>query len=103
MSVPKVTVRLTSRAERDFRQILLYTRRIWGERQRTTYRQEIGQALRQLRDHPEIGQSEDELFIGCRGLRVEQHILYSYQPHPAEIVVLRILHVHQDPIGKVNG
>jgi plasmid stabilization system protein ParE len=102
MSVPRPEVRLTLRAEQDYEDITLYTRRTWGERQKITYRKAIGQALRRLRDHPELGRSEDEHFLGCRALRVEQHDIYYHQPRPEEIVVVRILHIRQDATGKVR-
>ena len=102
MSAPKPGVRLTRKADQDFEDILLFTRRTWGAQQKTTYRKAIGQALRRLGDHPDIGQPEDDLFPGCRGLLVEQHIVYYHQPASAEIVVVRIPHARQDAAGKVR-
>ena len=102
MSAPRATVRLTARAEQDFRQILLHTRRTWGEQQRTTYRKAIGQALRRLENHPQLGQERDDLFIGCRSVPVEQHVIYYHQRQPGEIEVLRILHRRQEPTGSID-
>jgi toxin ParE1/3/4 len=76
MSAPssKPTVRLTARAEQDSHDILLYTRRTWGERQRSTYRAAIQRALRRLEDHPQLGRPRDDLFVGRRILSVDQHV-----------------------------
>lgn len=101
MSAHKPVVQLSRQAERDFDDIVLFTRRTWGEQQKRAYRAAIGRALRQLRDFPELGPSRDDLFPGCRGLQVEQHVLYYHQPRPTTIVVVRILHVRQEPVGNV--
>lgn len=51
--------------------------------------------------HPEIGEARDDLFSGCRAFRIEQHIIY-YHVTDTEIVIGRVLHVRQDPTGKVT-
>jgi toxin ParE1/3/4 len=101
MSARRPAIRLAPRSERDYQSILLYTRRTWGERQRAAYRDKIVQALRRLRDYPQLGQPRDDLFLGCRGLPVEQHVIFYHQPEANAIVVLRILHQRQDATSEI--
>jgi plasmid stabilization system protein ParE len=46
------------------------------------------------------GQLRNDVFPGCREINVEQHVVL-YQPEAIEITVVRVLHKHQDPTGKV--
>jgi toxin ParE1/3/4 len=57
--------------------------------------------MRKLLDYPEMGPARDDLFPGCRSVRVEQHVVY-YQVTATEIVVGRVLHFRQDATGKVT-
>ena len=102
MSVPKPIVRLTREAKQDFADIVLYSRRTWGAEQKTTYRKRIGQALRRLIAHPRIEQPRDDLFLGCRVLRVGEHMIYDHQPGDSEIVILRMLQARQDAASLVH-
>src|SRR3954452_12901282 len=79
MSVHKHVVRLTPEAESDYEQILLYTLRRWGESQTSVYRGKITDALERLQKQPFLGWSRDDLFVGCRAIRVDQHLIYYYQ------------------------
>lgn len=54
-----------------------------------------------LTRYPELGQAQDDIYPGCRVLRVEQHVLY-YRVTETEVIIGRVLHVRQDPIGKVT-
>ena len=87
--------RLHPRARADLRSILLYTRAQWGVEQRRRYRALLERGIDSLTRHPELGEARDDLFPGCRTLRVEQHIVY-YHLTESEIIVGRVLHVRQD-------
>ena len=102
MSAHRSSLRLTRAADRDLLDILLYTRRNWGQAQEATYRSAITQALRTLRAFPESGQPRDDLFPGCRSIHVGQHVIYYHQPDPTTIVVQRILHSRQDASAAVK-
>jgi toxin ParE1/3/4 len=78
MSARSVDVRLSRAALRDIDDILLYTRRAWGARQRASYRAAIYQTLGRLSRHTEAGRPRDDLFLGCRGIQVEQHVIYYH-------------------------
>lgn len=73
MSARRVAVALSGAALRDVDGILLYTRRTWG--QQAVYRAVIYQMLELLSQHPRAGRPRDDLFPGCRGLQVEQHVI----------------------------
>jgi toxin ParE1/3/4 len=103
MSAHKPTIRLTTQAERDIENILLYSERNWGFDQRETYAVAITQALDLLRDHPKLGRQHEGLFPGCRSVRVEQHVLYYHQPRSNLIEIVRVLHGRQDPTGNVGS
>lgn len=102
MSARNVDVQLSRSALRDIDDILLYTRRTWGNRQWANYRAAIYRALETLSQHPEAGRPRDDRFPGCRSVQVEQHVIYFHQPRPGEIEVLRILHHRQDASAAVK-
>jgi plasmid stabilization system protein ParE len=95
--------RLTIResARRDIDDVLLYTRTLWGADQRRRYGVTLKQAIRTLVDFPELGSMRDDLFLGCRNLLVERHVVY-YQIRGDEIIVGRVFHISQNPEGKVT-
>jgi plasmid stabilization system protein ParE len=91
MSVRKATLRLSREADRDIEDIVFYTQRTWGEKQRAGYRTAILRTLDMLSEHPQAGRLREELFLGCRSIMVEQHIIYFHLPQAGEIENLRIL------------
>ena len=101
MSAPRIKVRLARAALRDVDHIRAYTQRTWGTRQRASYRAAIYRALDRLSQYPEAGRPRDDLFTGCRGIAVEQHVIYYYRPDADTIVVRRILHNRQDASAEV--
>ena len=72
MSTRRVDVQLSPSAFRDVDDILLYTRRTWGSRQRAKHRAAMYRALDMLSRFPEAGRPRDDRFPGCRSLQVEQ-------------------------------
>lgn len=103
MSARKLDIRIAPEADDDLKSIAMYTSQHWGEAQATIYEAMIGESLESLREHPLLGHSRDDLFPGCRSVRVERHVLYYHQPHPDYIEVVRILHSRQNPAGNVAG
>jgi toxin ParE1/3/4 len=102
MSARRSSLRLTREADRDLLDILLYTRRSWGQAQEATYRSAITQVLRTLRTFPESGQPRDDLFLGCRSIQARQHVIYYHQADATTIVVQRILHSRQDASAAID-
>jgi toxin ParE1/3/4 len=101
MSARKPVVELTPKAEVDYKNILLFTDQTSGEDQVAIYWARILQTLESLREHPLLGRSREDLFPGCRGVQIGQHVIYYHQPRPHLIQVIRILHTRQDPTGNV--
>ena len=102
MSARRVAIELSRAALRDVDGLLLYTRRTWGKGQQAIYRAAIYRMLDMLSQHPQAGRPRDDLFPGCRGIRVEQHVIYYHQPDASTIVVRRILHTRQDASAEVT-
>jgi toxin ParE1/3/4 len=96
MSASRPDVRLTAAARRDYARIILSSQRTWGDEQSVAYRSAIAQAIDALRDHPQIGRQRFDLFVGCRSVRVQQHVIYYHQPRANAITIVRILHRRQD-------
>jgi len=95
----RLTIKPDARADIDW--ILLYTRKRWGIDQRRRYRAQLTQALKILREHPELGPERNDLFPGCRNRLVDEHIVY-YSVSDDEIVIIRVLHGAQNASGKVT-
>jgi toxin ParE1/3/4 len=94
-------LRLTPEARADVREIRRYTARQWGARQRDVYYAHLNRGMRTLLDYPERGRPRNELYVGCRSLPVEHHIVYYYLTDE-EIVIDRVLHGSQDATEKVS-
>ncbi|MGH2557572.1 MAG: type II toxin-antitoxin system RelE/ParE family toxin [Thermomicrobiales bacterium] len=95
MSARKRRLTLRVDARFDLQETLLYSQQRWGEVRRRRYRAQLYKAMRSLLDYPESGRLRDELFFGCRGLVVEQHVIY-YHVTDDEIIIGRVLHSSQD-------
>lgn len=95
MADGKPSAILAADARRDLRQILLDTRRRWGDPRRSAYRAALTKALGHLADNPRIGPvwSQDPGRV-VRSLVVRQHRLL-YRIAPDAIRILRIVHVRQ--------
>jgi len=101
MSARNVRLVLTPLTRQDLRDILQYTAQTWGRERRDAYQALVLGRLRELTAYPNLGRARDEVFPGCRSLRVEQHVAY-YRTTDAEIIVARLLHARQDAVGIVS-
>ncbi len=88
-------IKLTLLAKSDLKDLLKYTQKVWGERQRKIYKAHFDQAFALLSEFPEGGLRRDELFIGCRCKLVEQHVIF-YRLTKNAVEVVRILHSRMD-------
>jgi toxin ParE1/3/4 len=94
-------IKLTLEAKSDLKDILKYTQKVWGERQRQLYKAHFDKAFALLSEFPEGGIRRDELFIGCRSKRVEQHtIFYRFTNNALEVV--RVLHFNIDIFNQLK-
>src|SRR5215212_9466438 len=93
-------LRVTADARADVRSILRYTAQQWGIQQRDIYHSQLYEGMNNLLRYPEFGEARDDLFEGCRALRVEHHMIH-YRVTDKEIVVGRVLHVRQDATSTI--
>ncbi|MGC4104736.1 MAG: type II toxin-antitoxin system RelE/ParE family toxin [Thermomicrobiales bacterium] len=91
-------VRLTAAARKDFRAILRYTGLEWGSEQRDRYGLLIEKGFARIAEFPELGESQIELGVGGRAIRIEMHVVY-YRATPKTIRILRIRHVRAAILG----
>ena len=95
MSARRPRLVLTPRAQRDLRNVLVYTHQQWGQAQRRVYRQRLFDAFAELLTFPELGPARPEYGQGIRSHRVGQHVVI-YQPHETELRIVRVLHARRD-------
>lgn len=95
MSARRPRLVLTPNAQRDLRNVLVYTEQQWGKAQRRVYRQRFVVAFAELVRFPDLGQPRPEYGPEIRGLRVGQHVVI-YQPHDTELRMVRVLHARRD-------
>lgn len=87
----KYTLSLTTEAENDFVDILVYTARQWGEEKQKEYDGSLCQALEVIQDNPFLGYHHTLLPENHRCFNVRKHVLV-YRIEGSRIFVLRILH-----------
>lgn len=85
----------TKRAQRDLRNIQIYTVQTWGIEQADAYESALTQIAELLLASPELGSARDDLGQGIRSALAELHILY-YRVRPNEIQIVRIFHERAD-------
>ena len=93
MSFPELHLELSEQARRDFRDILTYTLKTWGESQLVTYRNIIDSKLRSLAQDPRAGR--DSIKPGLRVLAAGKHRIY-FRTVDQTVYVVRILHERMD-------
>jgi toxin ParE1/3/4 len=95
-------VSLSPLAERDLLFVLQHSLETWGEQRRDTYAGAMGAAFADIERFPGIGRSRDDVALGCRGLPVQQHVIY-YRVEEHTVRVLRILHARMDAKGRLEA
>jgi toxin ParE1/3/4 len=95
------SLRFKQEARWDIRDIRRYSERRFGEHQRDRYLAKLDAAFQKLQAFPGLGVAREDLATGCRGLIVEEHIVF-YRIVDSEIVVGRVLSTSQEPAGKVK-
>ncbi len=104
MPKPRWKVRLTAAAEKDFREIVLWTAARFGVEQARRYRATIFAALHELgdgpdtagtRDRAELGRNLRSLHVSRKGRRARHVILFA-AGDDTTIDIVRILHDSMD-------
>ena len=93
MSAPKYQLELTEPAKVDFRDLLSFTLRTWGEEQLAQYKRKINDALTAIAGNPQLGRKRHGLMIYHAG----RHRIY-YRMENARIYVLHILYNRMDAV-----
>ena len=88
--------RLKGAAEKDLREVVRYTIRIWGLNQAVRYRRQLEACLQLLSGNPSLERHCDRLQPGMRRFEVGKHVIF-YMLEPEEIVIVRILHQQMLP------
>lgn len=92
MSSHKYYLVITDESKEDFRDILSFTRRMWGDQQVDKYGDLLHNALRAIELNPEIGKADLPPY--CY-VRAGQHYVF-YKLDGDMISVFRILHSKMD-------
>jgi toxin ParE1/3/4 len=87
----------TDKAERDLESIIDYTVHEWGVSQANTYLDGLESRAQLLAENLGLGAARETLSEGLLSFPYESHILY-YKKHARNIVIVRVLHQHMDPI-----
>ncbi len=87
---------LTPEALGDIRGLLASSLSTWGPEQSRRYQGALDRAFDNLTRFPNLGLQRDDLFAGCRVLRVERHVVF-YEVDEDIVRVARILHDRMDP------
>lgn len=88
---------LTRSAERDLRNIALYTIQQFGVRQAQIYRDGLLKAFQMLAEFPHIGSDQGQIKANVRRHVHASHSIY-YRVEQKKIVILRILSPGEDPL-----
>ncbi|CAI2160873.1 Toxin ParE1 [Serratia fonticola] len=92
-----MTVRFTTDAKTQFRQIRAYSQRRWGKKIADLYAHAIRTVLTSTLDqHPSPGIAREELGPGIMSFPCESHMIY-YRETSSGIEVVGVLHQTQDP------
>ncbi len=98
MSAHKYKLKITTPARQDFRDIISYTLRTWGQAQASEYGQKIDKTFRSIELNPHLGHNRH----GCFVFGVGQHKIYC-KIKDYEIWVLRILHERMDVLRHLDN
>lgn len=91
-------IELRPRALEDLEEIYQFSLEHWGRERAESYMRSIDEGLRQLLDHPRLGQCRDEVVPGILAFRVLSHVIF-YRYDQDRIGVIRVLHQAMDLPG----
>lgn len=93
MPAPEFHLELTEPAEADFRDLLSFTLRAWGQGQLAEYKRKISDALSAVASNPQSGSKRHGLMVYHAG----RHRIF-YRMEDTTIYILRILHDRMDAV-----
>jgi toxin ParE1/3/4 len=86
---------LTPRAERDLKDIWLYTADTWGDEQADNYVLLLQKRFKSLATSPFMGPARPDVGDGCRYLPEGKHLIF-YRVDDDTVVILAVLHASMD-------
>jgi len=87
--------RLSTRADADILEVVVYTVRRFGVEQGRRYHDGLKRAFQALAEHPTRGRGAAELAPNLRRWKYESHIVF-YVAEPQGILIVRVLHQAMD-------
>ena len=90
-------IQLTVDAEKDIEEIYCYTVSTFGENQAELYYSGLSKHFTYITENPNIGSNFSFVIENVFRSNYESHAIY-YRHDKTEILILRILHQHMDPV-----
>lgn len=87
--------KLTPRAERDLKDIWLYTAETWGDEQAETYVALLEKRFEVLANSPYMGAARPDIEQVCRYLPEGKHLIF-YRVEKNTVIILAIPHASMD-------
>jgi len=91
-----LNIKLTERAKKDLRSIVLYTREAFGSRQATRYVEELQAKIELLAKSPKPGTLRPELRADIRSSPFKSHTIFYYTDKD-NLMVVTALHNAMEP------
>lgn len=88
--------KLTLRAERDLKDIWLYTATTWGDDQADNYITLLGQKFQTLAGSPHIGVSRPDIQTSCRFFPEGTHLIFYRLNDDDSVIILAVVHASMD-------
>jgi len=83
-------------AKKDFKGMLLYSIKRWGEKHADQYYDEVSNSINLIASNPEIGITCDEIKMGYRCFKIKEYYVF-YKITKTRIVIIRVLHESMKP------
>lgn len=87
--------KLSSKADSDLEEILLYSRKEFGEDKAVSYVSDMHSLFSKLTIYPEIGRKRDEIKRNLRSIPIGKHVAF-YRIFKDKIRIVRVLHSKSD-------
>ena len=91
-----LNIKLTDRAKKDLRSIVLYTRKNFGSGQATLYVKELQAKIQLLASSPKLGALRPELRPDVRSSPFKSHTIFYYSDKD-NLTVVTVLHNSMEP------
>lgn len=97
-----VKVRFRQTAERDLRNIGLYTAEHWSQAQAEVYLGQLLDVIEQISVHPSSGHDFGWLRPGYRRRRAGSHLIFYVLTSDGDVEIARVLHARADTARQLD-